>query len=72
MDKRSIQRFVQMPTLVPARPAVVFGAVYGLLSSAVMLTVPSVRAVRWRDKDRPMAGAPRPAARRTPPAGPPP
>ena len=34
-------------------PAVVFGvgAVYGLLSSAVMLAIPSVRAVRWRDKD---------------------
>jgi hypothetical protein len=32
--------------------SVVFGvgAVYGLLSSAVVLTLPSVRAVRWRDQ----------------------
>ena len=27
------------------------GAIYGLLSSAVVLAVPSVRAVRWRSTD---------------------
>ena len=34
-------------------PALVFGvgAVYGLLSSAVVLAIPSVRAVRWLDQD---------------------
>jgi hypothetical protein len=43
-------------------PAAVFGAgaVYGLLSSAVMLAIPSVRAVRWLDG--PAAGARAPAA----------
>ena len=36
-------------------PAAVFavGAVYGLLSSAAVLTLPSVRAVRWQDRDEP-------------------
>jgi MFS family permease len=28
------------------------GAAYGLISSAAVLTVPSVRALRWRDRDR--------------------
>jgi len=39
-------------------PAVVFGvgAVYGLLSSLVMLAIPSVRAVRWQDQ----TGTPQP------------
>jgi MFS family permease len=34
-------------------PQAVFGvgAVYGLLSSAAVLTLPSVRALRWRDRD---------------------
>ncbi|MGH3152405.1 MAG: hypothetical protein ACRDOB_16995, partial [Streptosporangiaceae bacterium] len=38
------------PLSAAVGPALVFGvgAVYGLLSSAVMLTVPSVRGVRWR------------------------
>jgi MFS family permease len=42
-------------------PALVFGvgAVYGLLSSAVMLAIPSVRAVRWLDQN-PAAPAPEP------------
>jgi Major Facilitator Superfamily len=34
------------------------GAVYGVLSTAAVLTLPSVRAVRWRDDDR----APAPAS----------
>jgi MFS family permease len=44
---------VDGPLSAALGPAAVFGvgAVYGLLSSAVMLTVPSVRAVRWRDQD---------------------
>ena len=42
-------------------PALIFGvgAVYGLLSSAIVLAVPSVRAVRWLDQD-PVAPAPEP------------
>jgi hypothetical protein len=34
-------------------PQAVFGvgAAYGLLSSAVVLTLPSVRALRWRERD---------------------
>jgi MFS family permease len=28
------------------------GAIYGLLSSAVVLTLPSVRALRWRERER--------------------
>jgi MFS family permease len=49
------------PLSAAVGPALVFGvgAVYGLLSSAVMLAVPSVRAVRWREAapepDRPRA-----------------
>jgi MFS family permease len=63
------------PLSAAVGPALVFGvgAVYGLLSSAVMLTVPSVRAVRWRETgpepDRPSGLAPRPAGRRRRPAG---
>lgn len=34
------------------------GAVYGMLSSAVLLALPSVRAIRWRDS-APGAGGPR-------------
>jgi len=39
------------PLAAALGPALVFGAgaVYGLLSSAVMLAIPSVRAVRWLD-----------------------
>jgi MFS family permease len=49
---------VDGPLAVALGPAAVFGvgAVYGLLSSAVMLAIPSVRAVRWLD--HPPAGAP--------------
>jgi len=56
-------------------PALIFGvgAVYGVLSSAVVLAVPSVRAVRWLDQD-PVAPASepepepvRPRAARLPP-----
>jgi MFS family permease len=49
------------PLSAAVGPALVFGvgAVYGLLSSTVMLAVPSVRAVRWREgapePDRPRA-----------------
>jgi MFS family permease len=41
------------PLSAAVGPAAVFGvgAVYGLLSSAVMLAIPSVRSVRWRDRD---------------------
>jgi hypothetical protein len=44
--------------------ALVFGigAVYGILSSAVVLAIPSVRAVRWLDQDS--ASAPEQARRR--------
>jgi MFS family permease len=40
------------PLAAALGPALVLGvgAVYGLLSSAVMLAIPSVRAVRWRDQ----------------------
>ena len=52
---------VDGPLAAAVGPAVVFGvgAVYGLLSSAVMLAIPSVRAVRWVDHD-PVAPAPEP------------
>ena len=59
-------------------PAVVFGvgAVYGLLSSAAVLTLRSVRAVRWEETDDPAQAArafsPPRGARRRRPAGPPP
>jgi MFS family permease len=52
---------VDGPLAAALGPAVVFGvgAVYGLLSSAVVLALPAVRAVRWRDKD-PVASEPKP------------
>jgi MFS family permease len=69
------------PLAAAVGPALVFGvgAVYGLLSSAVMLAIPSVRAVRWVDqapereeapaRERVTAGSgPRPAGRRRRPA----
>jgi MFS family permease len=41
------------PLAAAVGPAAVFGvgAAYGLLSSAVVLALPSVRAVRWRDQE---------------------
>jgi MFS family permease len=44
---------VDGPLAAALGPATVFGvgAVYGLLSSAIVLALPAVRAVRWRDKD---------------------
>jgi MFS family permease len=50
---------VDGPLAAALGPATVFGvgAVYGLLSSAVVLALPAVRAVRWRDKD-PVASTP--------------
>ena len=44
---------VDGPLAATLGPMVVFGvgAVYGLLSSAVVLAIPSVRAVRWLDQD---------------------
>jgi MFS family permease len=67
---------VDGPLAAAFGPALIFavGAVYGLASSAVMLAIPSVRAVRWRDRapqpgNRVTAGCePRPAERRTRPA----
>jgi hypothetical protein len=56
---------VDGPLAAALGTTVVFGvgAVYGLLSSAVVLALPSVRAIRWRDQDpadpRP-PGSPRP------------
>jgi MFS family permease len=52
---------VDGPLAAALGPATVFGvgAVYGLLSSAVVLALPAVRAVRWRDKD-PVALEPKP------------
>src|SRR5271155_1195958 len=58
---------VDGPLAAALGPAVVFGvgAVYGLLSSAGVLALPAVRAVRWRDKDpvepEPEPGRPRAA-----------
>jgi len=62
------------PLAAALGPAAVFaaGAVYGLVSSAVVLALPAVRAVRWRGKEQggiTAAGEPRPAGRRTRPAG---
>jgi MFS family permease len=50
------------------------GAVYGLASSAAVLSLRSVRAVRWRGEDEPAvsASSPPPGARRRRPASPPP
>jgi MFS family permease len=52
---------VDGPLAAVLGPALVFGvgAVYGLLSSAVVLALPSVRAVRWLDKG-PVTKAPEP------------
>jgi MFS family permease len=55
------------PLAAAIGPAAVFGigAVYGLASSAFVLTIPSVRAVRWRDRtpeSRPLAETRPPAA----------
>ena len=57
------------PLAAAIGPATVFGvgAVYGLVSSAVVLALPAIRAVRWRDEVT-AACEPRPAGRRTPPA----
>ena len=66
---------VDGPLAAVLGPAMVFGvgAVYGLLSSAVVLALPAVRAVRWRDKDpvapeapEPEPGEARPRAARLP------
>jgi MFS family permease len=56
---------VDGPLAAALGPALVFGvgAVYGLLSSAVMLAIPSVRAVRWLER------APEPGKARQPAAG---
>jgi MFS family permease len=56
---------VDGPLAAVLGPALVFGvgAVYGLLSSAVMLAIPSVRDVRWADQ------VPEPDQRRQPAAG---
>ncbi len=57
------------PLAAAVGPSAVFGvgAVYGLLSSAAVLMLRSVRAVRWRDQnDEPVAaeeGAARPGSR---------
>ena len=50
------------------------GAVYGLASSAAVLSLRSVRAVRWRGEDEPAVSvsSPPPGARRRRPASPPP
>jgi MFS family permease len=56
---------VDGPLAAVVGPALVFGvgAVYGLLSSAVMLAIPSVRAVRWVDRVPEPDEARQPAAR---------
>jgi hypothetical protein len=36
------------------------GAVYGLLSTAVVLSLPSIRAVRWRHSPAPAPSSPEP------------
>ena len=72
------------PLAAAIGPSAVFGvgAVYGLLSSAAVLALPSVRAVSWEEKDDSWEekGDPAQAAkafsppregRRKPPAGPP-
>jgi MFS family permease len=58
---------VDGPLAAALGPATVFGvgAVYGLLSSAIVLALPAVRAVRWRDKD-PVASEPKPEPRPEP------
>ena len=64
------------PLAAAIGPATVFGvgAVYGLVSGAVVLALPAVRAVRWRDtgpeqEEITAAGEQRPAGRRMRPAG---
>jgi len=64
---------VDGPLAAAVGPAIVFGvgAVYGLLSSAVMLAIPSVRGVRWLGQPSDAvtcACGPRHAGRRTRPA----
>ena len=58
---------VDGPLAAALGPAAVFGAgaVYGLLSSAIVLALPAVRAVRWVDKE-PAAGLLLLADRRAP------
>jgi hypothetical protein len=60
---------VDGPLAAAIGPATVFGvgAVYGLVSGAVVLALPAIRAVRWRGEVT-AACEPRPAGRRTPPA----
>ena len=60
---------VDGPLAAAIGPATVFGvgAVYGLVSSAVVLALPAIRAVRWRGEAT-AACEPPPAGRRTPPA----
>lgn len=60
---------VDGPLAAAIGPATVFGvgAVYGLVSSAAVLALPAIRAVRWRGEVT-AACEPRPAGRRTPPA----
>jgi hypothetical protein len=64
---------VDGPLAAVLGPALVFGigAVYGLLSSAVMLAIPSVRAVAWVNQS-PEAPEPDEARRVTAACGPPP
>jgi hypothetical protein len=61
------------PLAAAIGPAAVFGvgAVYGLLGSAVVLALPSIRAVTRAEKDLSASAPPR-AARRRRPAAPPP
>jgi hypothetical protein len=65
------------PLAAAVGPSVVFGvgAVYGLLSSAAVLALRSVRAVTWEEKGDPgpaaMAFSPPRGGRRKRPAGPP-
>src|SRR5580698_9551409 len=57
---------VDGPLAAAVGPATVFGvgAVYGLLSSAIVLALPAVRAVRWRDKAPEPKPEPEPAEAR--------
>src|SRR5580692_5198440 len=57
---------VDGPLAAALGPATVFGvgAVYGLLSSAIVLALPAVRAVRWRDKAPEPKPEPEPAEAR--------
>ena len=64
---------VDGPLAAAIGPAAVFGvgAVYGLLSSAVVLTLPSIRAVTWTNKKLSASAPPRGARRRRPAVPPP-